>query len=451
MTLHAGVGRTRLTPPWGVDLSGWGYYLERKWLRIRDHTAATALVLADDRQAIAVIAVDLMYADADFTRVVRDHVARHTLNTAGAVCVACSHSHNTPTAAFVRGVGEVDADYIAWAARQAATAAILAWQQRRPGRLAVGSTQLNGWTYNRTREAGPVDTTLGVWRVEDEAGKPIAAVVNFQGHPTVQMSLGPADLSRDLPGQVTDLIEAAVPGVTALYLQGSCGDVNFDHAYHTPARCQEPGRAVAAAALATFARARPIETPVVRSHVRKVTLPTRRWQREEVTAIKEEAEHRLRTGDTSGWLDGFARVVVNAPARLPERYGGSVEKAIQAVSRFGLEWARSALADLDTRPEVINTEVQAIRVGDAYLAANGSELFSSLALDLRRQWGGELLLVGYANGGIGYMPDAYDIERRSYAADQSPRFTGQFPFTAESGPALVQGMLEALIATGDRP
>src|SRR5207249_1127844 len=37
MTLSVGVARTALTPPWGVELSGLGYYLERKWLRIRDH------------------------------------------------------------------------------------------------------------------------------------------------------------------------------------------------------------------------------------------------------------------------------------------------------------------------------------------------------------------------------------------------------------------------------
>ena len=48
MSLLAGVCRTRLTPPWGVELAGWGYYLGRTWQRIRDHTAATAVVLEDD-------------------------------------------------------------------------------------------------------------------------------------------------------------------------------------------------------------------------------------------------------------------------------------------------------------------------------------------------------------------------------------------------------------------
>jgi hypothetical protein len=446
-TLLAGAARTRLSPPWGVELSGWGYYLKRTWQRVRDHTAATALVLDDGRHAVAVVAADLMYADADFTRRVRALAAEATGLHADAIAVACSHSHNTPTAALIRGAGEVDADYVAWASRQTATAVIQAWRERRPATLRVGKADLAGLTVNRTRSGGPVDTRLGVWRVDEASGRPLAAVVNFQAHPTVMMALGPADLSRDFPGQVTDILEGSIPGLTALYLQGSCGDVNFDARWNDPARCHEPGRAVASSALAAFATARPVEHPGVASVVRPVTLPTRRWQRDEVLAFRDEGEHRLRTGDTTGWLDGIAKVIVNYPARLPERYGADVVQAVKAVARFGVEWAEDALRDLDTRPETLTTEVQALRAGDAYLVTNGSEFFSTLALDLRRRFPqDDLMIAGYANESIGYVPDAHDVERKSYAAYQSPKFKGQFPFTAASGPALVEGMLAALQA-----
>ena len=430
MPLLAGVARTRLTPPWGVELAGWGYYLGRTWKNIRDHTAATAVVLDDGTGVVAVVAVDLMYLDAAFTKAVRDEVARYTAIPPDAVCVSCSHSHNTPTAALIRGAGERDADYVAWAARQTATAVIAAYHARRAAILRAGCGTLSGWTINRTRDNGPVDTTLGVWRIDDERGGPMAALVNFQGHPTIQMALGPADLSRDLPGQVTDLIEAAIPGLTALYLQGACGDVNFDPAYLDPARCHEPGRAVAGAALGVYASARPVASTPVKAVCRQAVLPTRHWLRDEVEAVREECERRARTGSTDGWLDGFARVIVNDPPRLPLRYGGSVEEAVAAVARFGLEWADETLADLDTRPETLAAEVQALRVGDAFLVANGSEFFSSLALDLRRRWGRDLLIATFANDSIGYMPDAHDVERKSYAAYQSPRFKGAKPSLA---------------------
>jgi hypothetical protein len=449
MPLRIGVARTDLTPPWGVELSGWGYYLRRTWQRVRDRTAATALVLDDGRSAAALVAVDLMYADAEYARAVREETARHTELRPENIVVGCSHSHNTPTAALIRGAGEIDPAYKTWAARQAATAAILAWKQRQPATLRAGKAEVVGWSYNRTRENGPVDTRLSVWRAEAH-GRPLAAVVNFQAHPTVMMSLGAADLSRDWPGQVTDALEAALPGLTALYFQGSCGDVNLNDCWNNPARCHEPGRAIAGLALQAFAGARLIEEPIIASVVRPVVLPTRRWEPAEVLRDREEAEYRLRTGDTNGWLDGLARVIVNHPHRLPERYGGDVVQAVQAVSRFGVEWTEAILRDLDTRPETITTEVQAVRAGDAWLVTNPSELFTTLALDLRRRWPhDDLMIVGYANDSIGYVPDAHDVERRSYAAYQSPKFKNQFPFTTASGQVLVQGMLDALDATSE--
>ena len=123
--------------------------------------------------------------------------------------------------------------------------------------------------------------------------------------------------------------------------------------------------------------------------------------------------------------------------------------SVAAVSRFAVEWTDEILPALETRPEILEAEVQAIRMGEVYLVANPSELFTTLGLELRRRCPlDELFMLSYSNGSIGYLPDAYDVERRSYAAVQSAKFTGQFPFTKESGPAMVDGMLGALESVG---
>src|SRR5439155_5090041 len=115
-----------------------------------------------------------------------------------------------------------------------------------------------------------------------------------------------------------------------------------------------------------------VEMPGVAAHTQNIMLPTRRWTREEVMRDREEGVHRLKTGDTTGWLEGVARVCVNVPERLPSRYGGNIEKAVAAVSRFAVEWTDEILPVLETRPETLEAEVQAIRVGDLYLVANPS-------------------------------------------------------------------------------
>jgi len=443
--LHVGVARTRLSPPWGVELAGWGYYLGRTWECVRDHTAATAVVIDDGQHSAALVAVDLMYLDCDFTRSVRQQVQALTGIPALAICVACSHSHNTPTAALIRGAGEVDPAYVSWAAHQAATAAIMAWKHREPAIFHVGRSEVIGWSYNRTREGGPVDTHLNVWRFDRADGRPLAAIVNFQAHPTILMSLGARDLSRDAPGVITDALEAALPGLTALYFQGSCGDVNFGEAWNNPEKCWAPGRHVAKEALTAFRAAGRMDQRTLNAVATQVTLPTRRWTKEEVQRDREEGLYRLKTGDTTGWRENIGRVMVNYPDRFPERYGGDVSRAVQAIARFAVEWTEEILKDLETRSETLNTEVQAIRLGDAFLVTNGAELFSSIAFDVRGQWPDrDLMIIGYANDSIGYLPDRHDIERRTYAADQSPKFKNQFPFVPESATAMRNGMLEAL-------
>ncbi len=443
---QVGSARRVINPPPGVELAGLGYYLNRTWERVHDDLTATALVITDARgQSLALAALDLMYNDAAFTARIRELASRQTGLAPEAICINCSHSHNAPTAGFIRGCGERHEPYLEFAARQTTAALSEAWSKREPARLFVGQGKLDGMTFNRARENGPTDNHVSVLRADSTAGRPLVVAVNFHSHCTAHMETDLRAIGRDWPGEVVDQVEAALPGARALYLQGTCGDVNFLREFNGTVRRFEPARAVTQTALAALRGARAITVPGVAAVTRTVTLPTRRWRREEVLRDREEGLHRLETGDTSGWLEGLARVCVNQPQRLPLRYGGSVAKAVAAIARFGVEWTADMLPQLESQPETLSIEAQALRIGDVFIAAHPAELFTSLGLDLRRRWPKEdLLVLGYANGSIGYLPDAAEIERGGYAALQSPRFTGQFPFTADSGPALVNGLLQAL-------
>ena len=115
------------------------------------------------------------------------------------------------------------------------------------------------------------------------------------------------------------------------------------------------------------------------------------------------------------------------------------------MCRFNLEWTGRMLVDVETRPETLATEVQAIKLGDLTIVANSSEFFSPFALDVRHRAGvSELMIACYANGRIGYLPDAHDIDARSYAGFQSPKYCNQFPFTADSGPTMCDAMIRAV-------
>ena len=65
------------------------------------------------------------------------------------------------------------------------------------------------------------------------------------------------------------------------------------------------------AALTACENSRLIPTSSVNAVTRTVSLPTRRWTQEEIQRDREEALHRIQTGDTTNWLTGLARVMVN--------------------------------------------------------------------------------------------------------------------------------------------
>ncbi len=447
MTCRAGVGRTTITPYYGVELTGWGYYLERRWQRVHDDLYATALVLENDSVSLAIVSLDMMVISAEFTADVRQRASAETGIPVDNILVACTHSHNTPASGGLLGVGEVDPFYEQMAARQAATAIIEAWRTREPARLRTARTQLAGHTFNRTRENGPVDPNLTTLRCDRIDGSPLAMVVNFQAHPTVHTGLRPYDVTRDVPGEVCDILEAALPGVTALYLQGACGDVNYLREYSVPERCHEPAELTAGAALAAQASAIDIDGSQLFAARQTVKLPTRRWTREEIDHDRVEAQKRLAEKDISGWRESIGKVMTNRPDDMIARHGGDEWKAVEAMCRFNLAWTYEMLKDVETRPEWLETEVQALRIGELAIVTNSSEFFSTLALNVRERCDASHCMIScYTNGRIGYVPDAHDVAARSYASYQSPKYCNQFPFTEASGPALCDGMLGALAA-----
>ena len=448
--LQAGVAQTDLTPYWGVELTGWGYYMERRWQRVHDPLRASALVAENEGHVAVVIALDLMVIDSAFAARTRSMIHEATGIAPASVMLTCSHSHNAPAAGGLLGVGECDPFYEDWASRQAATAAILAWNNRQPAAFRTASADVPGISFNRTRTNGVIDSRLTVLRVDRADGTPFAVVANFGAHPTVATELRPWDVSRDIPGVICDGLEEAFPEAIALYVQGACGDTNFHREYMTETRWREPGEQLITAATALLTDAQ-IASPVVRADQRTAILPTRRWTEDELMIGRREAERRLAAHDASGWRETIGRSMTNRPDDMVRRHGGDEWKAVAAMCRFHLEWTDKMLVDYQTRAEVLETEVQSLRFGDMGIAANSSEFFSPFAIDVRQRSPlPQVMLACYSNGRIGYLPDEHDITIRSYAGYQSPKYCNQFPFTPASGPAMCEAMVASLNAIHSR-
>jgi neutral ceramidase len=72
---------------------------------------------------------------------------------------------------------------------------------------------------------GPVDDEVGVIRFDTMKGEPKAVIVNYACHGT---SLGGRNrtISPEWMGHMIEYVEDAIPGVTGVFLQGAAGDIN---------------------------------------------------------------------------------------------------------------------------------------------------------------------------------------------------------------------------------
>ena len=424
MPLKAGVATVDITPPVGVELSGYGFYLERRSTGVLDPLAARALVLEADGERVAIVACDLLGVSRRVAQQTQALVERRAGVPAHALMLACSHTHAGPAAVPVRGCGEEDPAYVAGLPRRLADAVTEATEALQPAEIGFARGHVPGLGLNRVEgDAGPLDEDLVVMAVRSTHGSPLATVYHATAHGVTQLSRNTL-VSADWPGAASRRIGAAVGG-EALYLAGASGDVNPVLA-HT-GRGDEAGQLVAERVAALIMGVEYSSEVSVAGAARDIALPLAPIAPQELEALAEDARQRMSAPDT------------------PESV------AARNAARVDLEWAQQLLREYEAgavREELV-TEVQALRVGGGLFLGHGSELFCEYGQALKARLASRpTFVVGYANDFIGYVPDPEDYARGGYAAATVPKICGYFPFTTDVGSRLVAALIDAAAAVG---
>lgn len=238
-SFSAGVTRVDITPPAGVEL--WGYSNRTgPATGTLDPLYARVLVLDDTRQAVAIVTLDLgrTFGPPQIARV-REQIRRdYHVND---VMFIASHTHSGPAIED----GYDDGVVPAWEQR-AVDSIIKAIGDARarmvPARIGVGMgqaiighnrrvVQSDGsvkmlWRNSTGQQTGMIDPTVGVIRVDDRQGNPLAILVSYACHPVV---FGPDNLrySADYPGAMARVVEESFGGrPVCFFLQGAPGDIN---------------------------------------------------------------------------------------------------------------------------------------------------------------------------------------------------------------------------------
>jgi neutral/alkaline ceramidase-like enzyme len=237
--LKAAAARKDITPP--LEHALWGYS-DRKGgaTGILDPLFARILVLDDGSNRLALVTLDL---GRSFGPPFMDSLRQRVKSSAGVqqVFFMASHTHSGPVIddSYPEGKTppwETEAkNKIAEAIEEASGRLVAARIGTGYGQTFIGHNrryvQADGtvkmlWRNATKIPTSPVDPTVGIIRVDDASGKPLAILVNYSCHPVV---FGPDNLrySADYPGAMANHVEDGFDKAPiCFFLQAAPGDIN---------------------------------------------------------------------------------------------------------------------------------------------------------------------------------------------------------------------------------
>jgi neutral ceramidase len=440
--LRVGAASADITPPVGYALGGYG---NRHGVSVRLHKPLLAhtFVADDGIRPVAVAACDLLFATYDLTRLVRERVGEVLGWDADQIMVTASHTHSGPSSLTLAQ----DRIYIQQVAASVAGAIIEAARDAVPAVLRYAESTVRSISQNRRHPDGPIEPTARILAAASPDG-PITTLVSYACHATV-LEGDSLDISPDFPGTTVDVIASNVGG-RAMYLQGCCGNINPVWSSHDHAEVGRIGTILGLAA----SRAAHESAPLSRGQwVRNLS-----WA-EDAPAPPQDA-HLVTPGPHA---TASVRVALPPRARMaPEHADAELEQVKEALDAPGADrhdlvprrealkmealYARRAYpyavrdGGSSAAPETV--EVQALRLGpDLAIVGVPGEPFIQIARAIRERAGiRDVLVAGYANEAIGYVPVAEEFSRGGYEV-------GCARYSPEAAALLIDASVDALQAT----
>lgn len=378
MTFAVGFAKRDITPQQPMPM--WGYGARHAVLSqgALDTLYAKALVVHAGGDKLALVGLDLGRGP---TRAMTDRIRQEISEKARIehVLMTGSHTHHGPCIELLDqegfGKGTFD-DAVAYNQRLPGLlieAVLEADKNAVPAKMSVVSKEM---TYNRNRqmkrEPKITDPMLAVMRFDDEAGKPIAILVNYAAHP-VMTDVTILKFSADYPGFLQHRVEADL-STNCLFLQGASGDLSPN----PPGDFRNPkafGELLAehVVELATSAGTKKPAAPSVKGKVDRFLFPSR--------------------------ID-FNSPLVSA--------GYEVAFFPELIRCFLLEMKEGITAEANTI--LLN--------GDVALVGGSGEFFCNHSRRLKeRSYVGSTLFFGYCNDHNMYFPTIEAVSEGGYGAD----------------------------------
>ena len=379
--LRAGVAKVDITPPAETPVVGH----VRPTNGVRDPIRAGVLLLANEQTQAAIVTLDLISASSEMVAALRDVIAQKTAIPRENILVAASHNHSGP--GWTRES--------AWSREMVAkigAATAKAVKEMRPVSVGYGEDRIdfninrrkviNGRAVVRLNPDGPCDHRVKVLRFDDGRSlEPMSVLMHAVCHPCVftwgdkltpPHPNGFPKISADFPGEAQTFVETVYGSKTsAMFLQGCAGDIR-------PNLPGEPYRCGDEADIKWTGRS--LGCAVVRAADRSV--------------VREELANRKKI--------------------------------------YSLKCASSVI-QLPGKKEMLACEMQALRIGSYLLLTIPGEPMVEFGFQIENMIADRAIpiVIGYANGNLGYICTAESHKFGGYEPNSSPLLPEAEPLIVE--------------------
>ncbi len=410
--LRAGEGVVDITPPLGIELAGFHKPpgQERRVQAIRQPSETRALVLACGSTQLAICSLDILGVDQPMVERIQQAAAARTGIPAENIHVAATHDHSMPTFVRLRQWGGTSPEFMATVEQRTVEAIAAAQADLASAELALGKCRAPGGSHNRTVKAsethldsefGPqstdaqrwLDTMLHALVFRRVGKKPDLVWYHFTAH---VVCYADEQAGPDWPGEVAREIHGQL-GVRPSYLQGHLGDVNPGDGSDWRGEIRQTVAAITPALKQAIADARPLQVDCLRARHTTFQVP---FDMERFGQWLAEYRRDPSQCQSGAWVD----------------------------AGFAADWFRGN-EHRDPGATHLPIALGAIQLGPVGLVFHPGELYSYYGLAIRRDSPlPDTLVVGCADGSIGYLPDPTAYQNGEYSALVVPKILDLPPF-----------------------
>lgn len=401
--LKIGVCKIDITPPVGYLLQGHSAR-NKPSKKIHDPLYLKCLSIFDGKNRVFIITSDLIEFTPEFVNPLKKDIYKKFKIHPSKILLTASHTHTGPLMVSAHYYSEKPLpDYISLLKKKIIGCLIHCINDEEEGIIKFGKGKVNIGIVNRRKKTingikmepnfeGPIDEEVSVIRIDRKDGNPKVIFFNYSCHPTT-LSTDIYEISADYPGVAQREIENFYKSSIAMFSNGCCGDVR-------PAIIDKKTGKFKGGSFEDIEK------------MGKILFS-------KVVEVSEKAEN-IKVNDVKGISKIFnfeldKSLIPRNEEELKEICKYYKEKYKVEIFEKWFEIIREKIRKKEKFLTSIKGELQVIKIGEISILGLPGEIMVEIGLKIKELYKKEKLIIcGYSNGVISYIPTSNAIEEGGY-------------------------------------